>query len=219
MSVCRHRGINFEFYHRVILFILKMDQRLDKSRYGTGAFKRSKSVTDNTRRFCYETRRFLISPSDKKAFNSFTKYLNRIKSIASGNHKQSRGNQSLSEMAVVISQDNLTIAIIQNIMTFPFEIRQEMIHFVVSLLGIGGGLEESLAGQMDMVFSVLIGYYLNQDISMITGQFLRDLIAAPVLHAPLLNMNYVTQLRQYALNEVFEVSSDAFETIKLLLTN
>jgi len=31
-------------------------------------------------------------------------------------------------------------------MTFPFEIRQEMIHFVVSLLGIGGGLEESLAG-------------------------------------------------------------------------
>jgi hypothetical protein len=38
---------------------------------------------------------------------------------------------------------------------FPFEVRKELLGIAVSLLGVGGGLEETIAAQSQQYFTLL----------------------------------------------------------------
>jgi hypothetical protein len=117
----------------------------------------------------------------------------------------------------VLAEDGITYAIVESIAVFPFEVRKELLGIAVSLIGVGGGLEEGIAAQSAAFFHILTSHYSHPDLAMVCGQFLRDLAASPIIHLNFLTLPHLQTLHQLTFSETFETSSDSFETYKLLL--
>jgi calcium binding protein 39 len=119
----------------------------------------------------------------------------------------------------VMAKDDMTLTLVESIAVFPFEIRKELLGITISLLGAGGGLEENIASQIGSIFNILTQNYNQPELAMICGQFLRDLASSGIIQLNLLTMNTFQTLIRFSFSETFEISSDAFETFKLLLSN
>lgn len=190
-----------------------------KAKYGSAAFRGSKSLVGTVSRLCYETRIYLEALDNHPTnFNkieaSSNKYRDRIHSIMRGEHKLSHQHNYRGVVASGLVEDELPSLVLQNLHRFPFEVSKE---WITILSGMLTEIEQHLSDNLHIIVPYLISNYRDTQLSMICGQFFRDLISFPSHHERCLNLDILKALAEYAITDHFDISSDAYVSFKALI--
>ena len=193
---------------------------LDKSRYGTSAFKANKSVQANALRFCYELRSMLqrddTVQSSPAAQRGFPKYFDRVHQIIAGEAQIGRSPTAKQELADVFAGDNLATAIIGGLARLDFETSKQLLLMLAALLSVSPRLQASLISSIPSILPPLLQGYTDPKLYIVTGQFLREMVQWPALAQCILTVETLSTLATFSKSQIFEVSADAFETLKSL---
>jgi calcium binding protein 39 len=190
-----------------------------RAKYGNAAFRRGKSASATANRLCFETKLYLEQLDDKpssfyKIEAAFNKYRERIHNILRGQHRLSRLSNTKQEIAAAFVQDELPSVVLVNLHRFDFEVSKEWITVLSHVLV---EVEQQLADSLHVTIPYLISNYRHTKLSMICGQFFRDLVGFPSHQERCLNLDILKALAEYAMTDHFEISSDASESLKALI--
>lgn len=187
---------------------------VDKSRYGPSAFKANKSLQSNSLRFCYELRCLLALSDSTKPTLSFTKYLDRIQHILMTDKSQA----VRVEIADVFARDGLAVVIVRGLAKLDFETGKQLLALLTSFINVSPRLQSSLLSSLSDFLPALLSGYGDSKLYIICGQFFRELLQYPALTEAILSVQTLRNLVIYCKSPQFEVSADAFESFKVLIT-
>lgn len=186
---------------------------VDKSRYGAAAFKANKTLQANTLRFCYELRCLLSLEDCSKPSPSFSKYLDRLQHILGTDKSPS----VRIEIADVFASNGLAIVILHGLQRLDFETDKKLIAMLTALISLSPRLQAGLLAAGEELTATLLSGYADSKLYIICGQFFRELLQFPALFQRALSVATLRSLGLYSKSPQFEVSADAFESLKLLL--
>lgn len=188
---------------------------MDKSKFSQAAFRSGKSPESNALRLCYEIRSFVHDSEQRKNRSSLAKYMDRVEHILIGDHKLSKHEDSKVKIASVFIQDKILECILTNITILELEISRHL--FNIMLLSAEVNFQEHIIANINSISMLLITPVSSLDLDLLCGQFLRDLMQYQSIFGALLNVNVFNLLVQVACDDIFEISSDACVSIRLLL--
>ena len=197
---------------------------MDRSNYGPAPFKRNKSAEANALRLCYETRSYLSQVSDqsasfRKTQEALRKYLTRIEKILKGEHKLSSKLNSVKEMADAFTSDGWDVIIICNLDKFDFETTKELIEILSPLMRSSPDMRENIASHIEEIIDKILSYYQMEQVYVISGPFFRELLIYEPIHLAALSIHTLQLHTELVTSSQFEISADAFESLKALLAN
>ncbi len=187
---------------------------VDKSRYGPAAFKANKTPQANSLRFCYELRSLLYLEDCSKPSPSFFKYLDRLQQILLAD----KSTAVRAEIADVFAGDGLAMVVIRGLQQLDFETGKKLLAMLTALVSASPRLQASLLAAGEECMSVLLSGYTDLKLYIICGQFFRELLQFPALFQRALTISTLRSLGLYSKSPQFEVSADAFESFKILLS-
>lgn len=194
-----------------------------RKNYGNAPFKRNKSAESNALRLCYETRSYISQISDqpatfRKTQLAFRKYLTRVKQILKGKYKLNSKHNAVKEIADAFTADGWDCLIITNLDKFDFETAEELIDILSPLLSVCHDMGVNISKHANEIISKIINYYEMNQIYVIAGTFFRELLTYDTIHSAVLSLHTLQLFAQQVISSQFEISVDAFKSIKELLS-
>ena len=190
---------------------------MDRSQFNQAAFKSNKSVEANGFRLCYEIRAYVFDSDSRKLQKSLIKYKERVLQILKGEHRLSRLDDHIYGISSAFRQNSILEFFLTNITVFSLNFCRDL--FNIFLLCLDQNLEEHIVDNISSISTLLITPVSSLDLDLLSGQFLRDLMQNRNIFKELLTINTYDSLIQVACSEIFEISSDACESIRLLLNS
>lgn len=197
---------------------------MDRSNYGIAPFKRNKSAEATALRLCFETRSYLSQISEqsvtfRKTQEALRKYLTRVEQILRGEHKLSSKLNTVKEMADAFTTDGWDRLIIFNLDKFDFETTKELIEILSPLLRSSPDMRVNISNHVNEIISEIINYYEMDQTYVVAGPFFRELLTYEAIHSAALSLGTLQLFAQQVMSSQFEISADAFESVKALLSS
>mmetsp|Transcript_29951 Transcript_29951/g.39378 ORF Transcript_29951/g.39378 Transcript_29951/m.39378 type:complete len:344 (-) Transcript_29951:321-1352(-) len=153
------------------------------------------------------------------ASESIAKRLNQMKIILYGEEGSEPNENKCVDLARALKQDDALIKMVTNLQILPFESRKDLSKIFNAVLHRDlDGFSEYMLGHVDFA-GQLVHHYQMPEIALISGSMLREIVRHPDLNRMFLESDYLWPFfDDYVHNSNFDVASDAFATLRELLT-